>query len=973
MINYIKELTLKLQTIKNQLTTEMDEFKLIDLRIELANLESKMNYCVEQVFINYSDKNILDFAKNYISIENINAAEKKASEVNITTLNRIIKQGYNPKEQLENELNELLHNNPNIENDEFSETPQHKKAKRLRKEINSLNQYIETNKKKVNYFYNYLNNSDKISLVENMLVNFNDGKESEEELLKRINEYTPPLNLLYNATYPLKERYEQLTNNVDNNLSKYLKENKDTIDRLTLYSDHDTTVKYFDKKVLKTEYRITELRHQEFNKCAKDAKIDDITSDRGQFDSNKIYYNKEHHKRYLNCIKELQTTDETKSNIKELLHELDSLNILDDNANASESANKIYGFTKFFNIRKQFVDAINEEPANEEKIKKTLEALKEEEAKINKMYELIKEKLGDDYDTMPSNVDSFRNYAVPPCFKNNLSLNAKFNSLFITLTFIKEKGLTIDEFVDNPVKCSSKAYEKQFNNNNIDSKLKGKSKAEALLYLSDTSKQPALEDPFKYTRSFEIIAKNEKNEEYTTNNVLSTIALGTYNGTLNRSLSIGIEYFAGNSSETIQNILMAKKNGEGNISYLDCYVPTSSIHENLKTGLAIDEKSTIIEKIQADENIEQTFYNAINTLKDFTLERKNARKSNNINLESNEVYQAVQELALKIIFACDLKGKPIDQKRGYSAKFVEDVFNAIVDYTQFDELKDFNFKSDDRRINKMINVIKYKDLSVKEIEKTIKESQTVKEELFIKEFERLNKEIDDLDKQADKISKKIGQGKTNQDIENIAAEQQRKFIDIKKLQNRRLEELRNDVGKGIISKYYFEKRAEQIKLLDNVKEIPAFFEFEEKCYKDYKTFTKEVLKINPKKLTSLELRAKKEQYNIIVNQMKEEKRLFFINKMLEKNGLSINKPINHKKVENIVFEENIAEMENISKELLNENLKYDKVQLDNSNQSLSNDREHIDVDLNENQSLINEDFIKETKKENIIKKDVMQN
>ena len=181
----------------------------------------------------------------------------------------------------------------------------------------------------------------------------------------------------------------------------------------------------------------------------------------------KVYYNKDNHKRFIDSINEIQSSKETKDKIKKLLKKLDSLEILDESANASESPYKEYGFIRFIKARNAFVDAMNEEPADEEKIRRTLEILKNEENKINEIYQVIKEELGDEYETMPSNVDSYRQILVPPCFKDNLVINAKFNSLFIMLTFIKEKNLNIDNFVDYPVELAKICLNDYIEKNNI--------------------------------------------------------------------------------------------------------------------------------------------------------------------------------------------------------------------------------------------------------------------------------------------------------------------------------------------------------------------------------------------------------------------------------------------------------------------------------------------------------------------------
>ena len=427
MLNYITKLINQYEDLKNKINIESNGYKLIDLKNELLVIENRLNYSFNLVVDNYQDSELLEFAKKYFPSKSIDKALVEAGKYN----------------QL-------------IKNDNDKKT-----------------------------FFHYLSLEDKVLITNKLLEEIDKG--ISEQLLNKAIEYRDKYDFLANAKYPVSDSFKELTKN-DNSLSRYLLENEENINRLTVVSSNDPIVNVYTDKVTKVEYELSKKRYASFNKVAKEKGIHDLINNIGQFRKKKVYYNSENYERFKNSIQEVKTSNETKVKIKKLLRKFDSLQILDENANAGESPYKEYGFIRFINAKEAFVNAMNEKPADEAKIRNSLECLKNEEEKINEMYNMIQEELGDSYETMPSNVDSYRNRYVPPCFKNNLSINAKFNSLYIMSTFIKEKNLDIDEFVEKPIETSSRCFEEYYQKSNIDSILKDKSKGEAIITVksSDT-------------------------------------------------------------------------------------------------------------------------------------------------------------------------------------------------------------------------------------------------------------------------------------------------------------------------------------------------------------------------------------------------------------------------------------------------------------------------------------------------------
>ena len=450
----------------------------------------------------------------------------------------------------------------------------------------------------------------------------------------------------------------------------------------------------------------------------------------------------------------------------------------------------------------------------------------------------------------------------------------------------------------------------------------------------------------KYSRSFELIYKSEKNPEYQIENEITSVSFSAYGSDVNRVIIMGSDYFNCNQIETLQNIFMAKEDEFGKIPYLDCHVTRLGIQTDTKTNLALDEKETVVDKIKADKNIENTFYEAINTLKEFVKEKGIPKSINYNSMDANKMLESVQILAAKIIVTLDLKYKT--SQEGYTDKFIEDLHTIIEDYKKIEDLQGINFRVNKNNKHKMIDIVNDRYKLIKDYEKTMIDEQNVKEDRFIQEFTRINKEIDLLDKQVDKISKKLGKGETNQAIEDIAALQQSKFIELRKLQNDRIKELKEDVRNGKISKYYFDLRTEQVLLLENIKDRPAMFMCDDKNYKNFKTYIKEVKKINIKDLSSNELHLEENKYNLLIQKSLEDKRLYLINNVFADEKLSMRKSINYNKFEEINIIDNVNEMKELSIELIESNQRLEQASLE--------DKLRVDI-IEENEEIISDEVV----------------
>ena len=165
-------------------------------------------------------------------------------------------------------------------------------------------------------------------------------------------------------------------------------------------------------------------------------------------------------------------------------------------------------------------------------------------------------------------------------------------------------------------------------------------------------------------------------------------------------------------------------------------------------------------------------------------------------------------------------------------------------------------------------------------------------------FKEINKKMDELDKRVDKIAKRIGKGETNEEIEAIGMQHRELYNQLLVAQNERIEQLRHEYETGKISKYYYEKRVEQVNTLQNLEQIPPLFEIDEPQYKDFKTYKKHVINEIMKKIENGE-EAKmpendeelKEEYKRVLDRLECDKLSYLADRVLNDNGIKVLKSL----------------------------------------------------------------------------------
>ena len=751
------------------------------------------------------------------------------------------------------------------------------------------------------------------------LVNVDGATEIEKNILSYQVVYKSEKSL----EYPVKDKLDNMIismSGISYETHQLINENYNFINEITSIESSEGSRRIYDY-VSKIEPIVEKENLNNFIEGSKDKGLEDIAYDNAM--GFKEFEHVESEKRVYNDELNLEFSDNVKILYSTLLKEMQNTNMLPDNASIDESGIKAYGFTKFLQARKKLIDTINAENFDENEFRIDLDNIKREVRKIENMENLIERKIGTSFESMPTNVDTFRNQHVPRRFKQNLAHNAQINGLYISLGLINKAGVTIDQFVQNPTEVVKKAFDDQFDELHIDNKLKGRSKAEAIYDLAGGKKFETI-GVYGYLRAIEFFAGLETDPEKKKHNTVVIAGMLSNFSKKQMVLDAAKSGYMNNAniSETLQNIFLAKPDENGNISYADCHskiIPVSEKENpeyvsrifDYKTGYSIKDKETAIDKIAKIENFQETYYDMMAVIKKYNTVLKNPDNKVKPNVEIKDLINAAQELCAKYLLIHDIN--ELDKN------FQKEVMNFIKNPSLEETIRVVNTQGMENP--SLEKLVKGKKSLISKKEKDIKSFVTRQEQAFIKTFKELNKQMDALDKQVDKISKKIGKGETNAEIEAIGMQHRKLLNQLMEAQNARIDKLQNEYENGMISKYYYEKRVEQVKTLQNIDKIPPLFQVDEPQYDKFKSYKKALSEKQKSGKTDEELL---EEYNELKASLTNEKMSYLVSLVCSDKGIKSLKSLNSKNefaVKSDLIEINEEVYKKESEDLIKENTK----------------------------------------------------
>ena len=542
-----------------------------------------------------------------------------------------------------------------------------------------------------------------------------------------------------NVQYPVKETLKKIV--VDFNTSTEVKNiifnNEKVINELTAIDSNASTNKMYGHKISKIEPIVERQGKKIFLEAVKEYKLEDIT-DFSDHAFSKIK-TKEQLDRVYNDDLKFEYSANTKQLFTELLKEMEYRNMVPENVKAREDGNKYYAFAKYAMARNKFVDVTNAKEFDNNEFIDAWNNLDKETKNIEAMYKLIEKKLGTSYESMPTNVDTFRTSYIPRRFKENAAHNAQLNGLFITLTLIKSHGLSIEEFMENPAEALKKAVKQDTDMLIADKMFKDKTKAEVLFTLADPMYKADSIDIYGYIRAVEFLNGIETDPALKRKN--SMIVMGLLNafarskGAIESSQNI-VRY--GNVSENIRNVFLAEKDEEtGEISYNDCYsepvgrtgrdpIEFEEFVGELrdpKTGFLQKDKPTSLDKVADMYLFEEKFYEMMTIIKQYkncVKDPKNAGIGQNLSIK--KLVTAAQELTAQYILTHDFKEMNQLFDNPIRPEFVKEMTDFIKNPT----------------LQTALNGVDVANMGNSDLEKMIKN----KNSLFAQKEKNINKYID---------------------------------------------------------------------------------------------------------------------------------------------------------------------------------------------------------------------------------------
>ena len=884
MRKYYLNLKSKLEELSNLSKKGLDRVKKAKFQYEYDLFEEVVKQFKVIFYNNYAnDKTITNLPTNLQNI--IKSYQDQANEKNneLDNLHKKRTENYiaNHKKTIEN----ILAKNPKAGDEENRDTEEYRRINEAKTKINQLEEDLKNPKyekmtpahymldKEFDFFFDKI----MVQVEENPKLGIKDEEELKDEVLQLKTKLEDPKNY----EFAIKDNLDYLYNQgfLKEKSKEIYKNEMKTLQELTSTVSYQFADEQYTKLIVPIEKELSSEVKSLFEPGSNEAGLGSLAEYKsyGFKDTNN---NKDYNK-IIRAIKPIKDTGNAEK-IKQILEFMDSLGMVPEGASSSESKNKEYGFINFIKAKKELIDVASKKGYyfKPDDFVEKFNNLKKEAEKIDRIYMMIHNLLGDDLDTIPTNVDSIRNTDVPQKYKNQLALQAKFNNLYITLAFIKEHNLSIDEFVKNPVQQARFALNEEYKKRRIDNVLKDKTKLEALLELSEVKTERKALDSYPYTRCFELFVTNEKNDEIKTNGIVTSAAVTKEVNGIKKSVDLIYDYFSdADISQTLQNIFV----GNNNLSYESALVSKNGYEMNLRTGAKMEENQTLLDRVSNVNSFEVKFEEALQTIQAFKNQKGNAMRT----IDENKMFEALQDLTAKFITTHDLDKKDIDGHRLYSKDFVKRMKKFVSDPMKLEDVRTMGINIDPEHQRTVTRFMKKGESLKKKATKIAEKAVSKDVKTYYKRMKAQQKLITSLEKQYDKAYAKCERYSNDIHGQKYRLYDEQKTTLHRELINARntltnmpgdeIERLKSAYKSNNINKYYLEKRVQQIKNANDISKQPAMFLHQEKNYKSFKNYARNVLHLTNEQMRDAAfVREKKIEYQAIIDQSRAEKNAFFM-------------------------------------------------------------------------------------------------
>lgn len=506
---------------------------------------------------------------------------------------------------------------------------------------------------------------------------------------------------------------------------------------------------------------------------------------------------------------EVKYTPEYKAKIIAILRHMDELGLVPEDATGKEELTKVYGFRKLVDAQKALKTAVQE--GDVENIPQLKAEYVKQMENMRELYAMVENAIPDDNRCVPNNVDNMRTQFIPAEFKKSVSTNSNVNALWITLSFIKQSGTTIEEFVDKPVSYLRDLITKQFEKTTPEKRFEGMDLNQVLLseaYVNDTD---YLTNLLGALRGTDFLSGDPEFNGYNVT-VVRVLEQQMTLAAPNAHTFIDIGGFD-NERHTLANMFLVNDEDR---EYAKMPTDSNKSADGFTEYPPFDPVKYLNEHDIDYKAMADRMGNAIKTFSDAILAQPD--KGKDLKYDVAKMMYSVRFAAARAL----LLKNPDPSEPGVKelSEFLETPLKALQKYgVNKDMINSLNARMKDfQKIKEPVKNIEEKALNLKKLvsdkEKSVK-SFTASEKAY-------NQKADIIVKEAERISSQVAKEKDPAKAEKLQIESVKKMNELKALQKSECERLEKAFKDGKITSFYLRNRTEKIAALDHNKTTAMF-------------------------------------------------------------------------------------------------------------------------------------------------------
>ena len=236
---------------------------------------------------------------------------------------------------------------------------------------------------------------------------------------------------------------------------------------------------YYSQKIKTTDFSACVLDEPNHSKDAlRNGEYKDIILEKNPYrnvgsnakESDEIHYINQDKINALLKLREnpVVASEETNRKILQIANIMNGLGLLAPDGNVPmEEGGKIYGYKKLIDARVKLDEAVDS--GNIEEIRTANEEYKMQYKNIQDLHAIIKE-LFPNPPVVPPNIESGRNHLIPVEFTSDVNTDSIMNSIYLLANQCIKTGVSVQDYLKNPVTATEKSVENMIEKNGFDAK-----------------------------------------------------------------------------------------------------------------------------------------------------------------------------------------------------------------------------------------------------------------------------------------------------------------------------------------------------------------------------------------------------------------------------------------------------------------------------------------------------------------------